>query len=135
VAYVRGTAFDEVPTLRMIAATETAIGRRANRARREIERRTGTRGLAEVVAGVSRTGGGSSPTGERPTRLLAIKGPDGGDAGSLERRLREGDPPIVARVQDGRLLIDLRTVLPEQDDLVIERLAALLPAGASPVRR
>ena len=44
----------------------------------------------------------------------------------LERALRAGDPPIVGRVHDGRLLLDLRTVLPEQDAVVAERLAAAL---------
>ena len=80
-----------------------------------------------VVDGVSRTGGGSSPTGERPTRLLAVDWP-GGDAAALERRLRLGDPPIVGRVQEGRLLLDLRTVLPEQDAVLAERLAEAITA-------
>jgi len=57
--------------------------------------------------------------------LLAIDWPDG-DAAPLERRLRLGTPPIVGRVQEGRLLLDLRTVLPAQDEMLIERLAAEL---------
>ena len=52
--------------------------------------------------------------GEIETSLLAIED-SSGDAGRLEVRLRRGDPPVVARVNDGKLLLDLRTVLPEQD--------------------
>jgi L-seryl-tRNA(Ser) seleniumtransferase len=96
--------------------------------RREVRRRTDRRVRIEVIDGVSRTGGGSSPTGERPTRLLAVEPPSGGDAGRLERALREGDPPVIGRVREGRLLLDLRTVLEEQDPVVIERLVAALSA-------
>jgi L-seryl-tRNA(Ser) seleniumtransferase len=124
-AYVRGKAFEEVPTLRMLALTKREIERRADRIRREVARRSGRAGLLALVPGVSRTGGGSSPTGERPTCLLSVARGDG-DAGALERRLRAGDPPIVGRVKDGRLLLDLRTVLPEQDAVLIDRLAGLL---------
>jgi len=124
-AYVRGRAFQDVPTLRMLAATAKEIGQRAERVRRAVARQTGQGSLMHVVAGVSRTGGGSSPTGERPTRLLAIDWPDG-DAAPLERCLRLGTPPIVGRVQEGRLLLDLRTVLPAQDEMLIERLVAEL---------
>jgi len=125
-AYVRGTAFDEVPTLRMLAAEAREIGRRANRVRREVVRRvSAARSLLEVVDGVSRTGGGSSPTGERATRLLAVSLPER-DAGAVERDLRTGTPSIVGRMQDGKLLLDLRTVLEEQEALLVDRLARSL---------
>jgi L-seryl-tRNA(Ser) seleniumtransferase len=129
-AYVAGRAFDEVPTLRMLALDASEIGRRAERLRRTTGRLVGRRDLLEIVDGVSRTGGGSSPTGERPTRLLAVRSPRG-DAAGLERRLREGEPPIVARIREGRLLIDLRTVLPEQDETLARRLAEALDAEAA----
>jgi L-seryl-tRNA(Ser) seleniumtransferase len=125
VAYVCGRALEDVPTLRMLAATAKEIAARAQRVRRAVASRTGQGSAMRVVAGVSRTGGGSSPTGERPTKLLAIDWP-GGDAAPLERRLRLGEPPVIGRVQEGRLLLDLRTVLPEQDEPLIERLAAEL---------
>ena len=54
--------------------------------------------------------------------LLAVKGRDG-DAATLERRLRSGDPPVVGRVHGGKLLLDLRTVLPAQEERLAERLA------------
>jgi L-seryl-tRNA(Ser) seleniumtransferase len=124
-AYVRGRAFDDVPTLQMLALTRAQIGRRATRIVREVAGRTGARSRLAVIDGVSRTGGGSSPTGERPTRLISVGG-EGDDAAPLERALRLGDPPIVGRVHEGKLLLDLRTVLPEQDEVVAERLTHLL---------
>jgi len=129
-SYLTGRAFEEVPTLRMLALEPGEIDRRARRVEREVARATGAGRLLARVDGVSRTGGGSSPAGERPTRLLAVEAPDG-DAAGLERRLRDGDPPVVARVKDGRLLLDLRTVLPEQDAVLAARLAAALGAERS----
>ena len=125
VAYVRGSAFEDVPTLRMLSLSAAQIGRRAGRVRREVARRSGQGERLRVVEGVSKTGGGSSPMGERPTRLLAIRDPDG-DAGRLEQALRHGTPPIVGRLHEGRLLLDLRTVLPSQDEILIERLTELI---------
>ena len=80
-----------------------------------------------IVDGVSRPGGGSSPVGEIPTALIAIERP-GGELVRLERALRRGEPPIVARVQEGRLLLDLRTVLDDEDAIVARRLSELLEA-------
>ena len=121
-AYVFGTAREEVPTLRMLALPAAEIARRAEAAGRSAEAQA--EGLRwSVVGGVSRPGGGSSPVGEIPTALLAIEDPSG-DAGPIEARLRRGDPPVVARIHEGRLLLDLRTVLPEQDAALAACLAA-----------
>jgi L-seryl-tRNA(Ser) seleniumtransferase len=124
-AYVRDSAHEDVPTLRMLALSAAQIGRRAGRVRREVARRSGHGSRLRVIDGVSKTGGGSSPMGERPTRLLAVSDPNG-DAGRLEQALRGGTPPIVGRLQEGRLLLDLRTVLPSQDDTLIDRLTEVL---------
>jgi len=56
-----------------------------------------------------------------PTRLLAVIG-DGLTADEISARLRASDPPIIARVEEGRVLLDLRTVFPEQDGAVIAAL-------------
>jgi L-seryl-tRNA(Ser) seleniumtransferase len=124
-AYVRGSQFEEVPTLRMLAASAASIGRRAARLKRKVASLTGMGRQLKIIDGISRTGGGSSPSGERPTRLLALDWPEG-DAAPVESRLRAGDPPVIARVREGRLLLDLRTVLPEQDDLLAELLAGAM---------
>ena len=121
VSYVRGRAFDEIPTLKMLALDPGEIGKRAERVLRKVARETGHGKRLTVIDGTSKTGGGSSPTGQRPTRLLAVSA-GSGDAGKLANVLRTGDPPVIGRVQDGRLLLDLRTVLPDQDDSVARRL-------------
>jgi L-seryl-tRNA(Ser) seleniumtransferase len=128
-AYVTGRATLEVPTLRMLALPAAEIGRRAEAVALE------ARGLAprlayRLEAGVSRPGGGSSPTGEIATTLLVIDA-ETGDAGRLESRLRRGDPPVVARVNDGKLVLDLRTVLPDQDAQLARCLASALAAEAT----
>jgi L-seryl-tRNA(Ser) seleniumtransferase len=122
VAYVRDSAREEIPTLRMLGLSAAAIGRRARRVRAEVARRSGQGKRLQVVDGVSKTGGGSSPMGERPTKLIAVSGPDG-DAGHIERALRQGNPPIVGRLHEGQLLLDLRTVLPSQEETLIKRLS------------
>jgi L-seryl-tRNA(Ser) seleniumtransferase len=124
-SYVRGKAFEEIPTLRMLALEPQAIGRRAARLRRRVAAAIGKAAALDVIDGISKTGGGSSPAGERPTRLLALTTPSG-DAGRLEQALRQGRPAILGRVQDGKLLLDLRTVPPEQDAVVAERLIAAI---------
>jgi len=130
-AYVTGRQLEEIPTLAMLFMDAGEIERRARAVAREIAQRTGAGERLEIVPGVSRTGGGSSPTGEQPTRLLAVSVP-GGDAGALERKLRAGDPPIVARVQEGRLLLDLRTVLPEEEAILTDRVADALVGEGGP---
>jgi L-seryl-tRNA(Ser) seleniumtransferase len=124
-AYVTGRAAQEVPTLRMLALPPAEVGRRAEAVAVHAGR-LAPRLAWKLIVGVSRPGGGSSPTGEVATMLLSIEDPSG-DAGRLEIRLRRGDPPVVARVNEGRLLLDLRTVLPEQD----EQLALCLAAAAA----
>jgi len=66
-------------------------------------------------------GGGAAPSSVLPTRLLAVSCNDL-SADELAGKLRQSDPPIVARVEEGRVLLDLRTVFPEQDDLIARAL-------------
>ena len=80
----------------------------------------------EIVDGESVIGGGAAPSSVLPTRLLAVTCA-GMSADDLAAQLRLGDPPIVARVEDGRVLLDLRTVFAEQDALIaaaLRRIAA-----------
>jgi L-seryl-tRNA(Ser) seleniumtransferase len=127
-SYVSGRAWEEIPTLRMLALDAAGIGTRADAVGRHAERLAP--GLVwRLEPGVSRPGGGSSPVGEIPTVVLAIEDPRG-DAGKIEARLRKGDPPVVARVSEGRVLLDLRTVLPEQDEVLARRIAEATGAPA-----
>jgi L-seryl-tRNA(Ser) seleniumtransferase len=62
-------------------------------------------------------GGGAAPSSSLPTRLIALSC-DGFSADELAASLRQSDPPIVARVEEGRVLLDLRTVFQEQDGFI-----------------
>jgi L-seryl-tRNA(Ser) seleniumtransferase len=78
----------------------------------------------ELVDGESVIGGGAAPSAVLPTPLLAVTG-EGMSADELAARLRAADPPVIARVEEGRVLLDLRTVFPEQDQSVIAALERL----------
>ena len=117
-SYVTGRAEREVPTLRMIALDVATIRGRAQAVGERLPEATWS-----LVDGVSRPGGGSSPVGEIPTVLLAI---EHASPSKMEAALRRGDPPVIARVSENRLLLDLRTVLPEQDETLARRLAEAL---------
>jgi L-seryl-tRNA(Ser) seleniumtransferase len=67
---------------------------------------------------MSAIGGGSAPGVELPTSLVAVA-KDGLTPDALEERLRRLTPPVIARIEHERLLLDLRTVMPEQDHTVI----------------
>ena len=89
------------------------------RARQLVDRLGDISGLrAAIVDGVSTAGGGSAPGSALPTKLVAIQ-VEGLSAEALDTRLRAGDPPIVARIQDDRVVLDLRTVAEtDESDLV-----------------
>lgn len=112
--YLKDEAEREIPIWRMIAMPLETI-----RLRAETWAQTLGRGL--VIRGESTAGGGSLPGETLPTWLLSL------DASSPERllaRLRQSNPPIIARVQDGRAVFDPRTVLPEQDEALVRALGA-----------
>ena len=109
-AYIRRD-HDAIPTLRMMHLTKEAIGERARKMAARIARPTVK---AELVDGESILGGGAAPSSVLPTIVLALTC-DGLSADELAARLRGSDPPIIARVEEGRVLLDLRTVFPEQD--------------------
>ena len=99
---------------------------RSRRARRRSPRRSPRSGWrVALISGSSAVGGGSAPGLQLPTVLLAIAR-DGESPDATERWLRSLDPPVIARIEHDRVVLDLRTVLPDQQDL----LAALLCSGA-----
>ena len=108
--YARGEAVAEVPVWRMIAAPLDGLRRRARRWARACDEAA----EAEVVTGRSMIGGGSLPEEGLDTALCAIGAPAGGPD-ALSAALRAADPPIVARIEHGRVLLDPRTVEPADD--------------------
>lgn len=109
-AYVRGD-YDSIPVLRMMRLTKEEIGERVAKLSTQINTSKLT---IEIVDGESLLGGGAAPSSVLPTRLLALTCANCG-AEKLCANLRAGDLPVIARVEDGRVLLDLRTVFPDQD--------------------
>jgi L-seryl-tRNA(Ser) seleniumtransferase len=112
--------YDLIPTLRMIQLSPEEIVTRAEKITQAL--RTSNRVQLRILHGQSVIGGGAAPSSTLPTRLLAVT-VSGMSADELLNRLRSRDLPIIARVQEGSVLIDLRTVFPEQDNLVGEALS------------
>jgi len=118
-AYVKHD-HDAIPALRMMHLSKDAIGRRV-----EAVAAIRASGLTlEIVDGESVIGGGAAPSAVLPTCLLAVTR-KGLSADEISARLRAGDPPVIARVEEGRVLLDLRTIFPEQDEIVVAALRAL----------
>lgn len=102
-------AWEELPALRMLSEPAASVRSRASRLKRSLESAGATGFTAEVVADVSRAGGGSLPLAEIPTYCLRLAH-EAIAAQELEARLRAGEVPVLARVKDDALLFDLRTV-------------------------
>jgi len=120
--YAAGRATSTVPVQRMLTMTADEIRVRADTFTTALGTLTGWR--AEVVPGLSAVGGGSAPGVELRTWLAAVAR-DGQSPDALEQRLRRLTPPVIARIEGGRVLLDLRTVLPDQDALLLSLLADL----------
>jgi L-seryl-tRNA(Ser) seleniumtransferase len=103
----------EVPVLAMLTADDATLRARAERL---------AEGGGEVVEGVAKVGGGALPLYELPGPVVALPGPP--DA--LAARLREGDPPLVGRIADGRLLLDPRTLADDEIELAARAVRAAL---------
>ena len=116
-AYVQHN-HDAIPVLHMMRLTKEEIGKRAENLTAQI---AGNRLVAEIIDSESLIGGGTTPSSTLPTKLLALSR-DGFSADELAVELRNSDPPIIGRVEQGRVLLDLRTVFPEQDSLIVAAL-------------
>lgn len=125
-AYVEGKASEEIPVWRMIAASPDSLASRCRQWRRALK---DTNASMAIVDTESTVGGGSLPGQTLPTRALAINIPS---PDRLAACLRQAEPtgrlPVVARIEDDRLLFDPRTVLPEQDAGLIEAIRSALQA-------
>jgi L-seryl-tRNA(Ser) seleniumtransferase len=121
-AYVKRN-FEAIPTLKMMSLSQAEIGKRAEALADKLHK--GARKIqVEIIDGESVVGGGAAPSSVLPTRLLALTC-EGLSADELSTQLRNSDPPIIARVDEGRVLIDLRTVFPEQDCLIADALSRI----------
>jgi L-seryl-tRNA(Ser) seleniumtransferase len=115
---------DALPVLRMMRLSKNQIERRAVGIVAAVESVQAKRLTLQVFDGESVIGGGAAPSATLPTRLIALTHIDL-SADELNARLRATTPPVIARVDEGRVLLDLRTVFAEQDVFLVEILSSL----------
>jgi L-seryl-tRNA(Ser) seleniumtransferase len=118
--YRRGTHFNDVPVLRYLSRSYDEIRTRAN----SIKEKLSDDLNAEVIDGESVIGGGAAPDIHPRTALLALSH-ESRSAEQIERKLRMNDPPIIARLSEDRVVIDLRTVETEEDAVLLATLSSL----------
>jgi len=126
-AYYRG-AWDEIPALRMIRATAREISERSERLLTAVQTvLPAVDAEISLAESTSLVGGGSTPAQSLPTKVLRVASARH-SATQLEKRLRrpEKTVPVIARIEDDRLVIDLRTVFPAQEDSLQDALVAAL---------
>jgi L-seryl-tRNA(Ser) seleniumtransferase len=121
-AYVKGD-HDAIPTIRMMRLSKEEVGKRAEAIAGIVR---SLKLSVDVIDGESVIGGGAAPSAVLPTRLLAVS-VEGLSADNIASRLRLSTPPIIARVEEGRVLLDLRTVSPAEDEAVIHALGQIAP--------
>ncbi len=115
--YLNKQAKNEVPAWKMMEIPAGEIGRRA----KALAERINSGGVsAETKPGLSVVGGGSLPDESLPTHVLAVKPEISLEDFSL--RLRTGTPPVIGRIEDERFLFDLRTVFPDQEEVLLQKI-------------
>ena len=115
--YLKEEAIQKIPIWQMISHTPDQLKTR-------VEQWKSTLQIGEVIPSLSTIGGGSLPNETLPTYVLAIKIPK---PDLMMKKLRSAKKPIIARLEEGKILFDPRTVLPEQDVEFINSLQSLIP--------
>src|SRR5881296_455888 len=122
--HARGAAESRLPALRMLTLTRQAIEDRARRLIDQVAMPPGGTLSLAIVSGLSLPGGGSAPEEGLPTALVAVTS-GRLSARAIEKRLRAHATPVIARIEEGKVLLDLRTVLEEQEPALAGALASL----------
>ena len=123
-AHQRDAALEEIPALHMLALPANEI---ENRAKLIIDQITGDGSnalKASVLSGESAIGGGAGPTTAPPTSLIAVTHQHL-SAQEIETLLRKCTPPIISRISEGKVLLDLRTVFPDEESHLVESLRSI----------
>jgi L-seryl-tRNA(Ser) seleniumtransferase len=130
-AYHRG-ALDELPALRMIRLSSQEIGRRASQFAERLRSSLPHDAAIELRDGFSVIGGGSTPDQQLPTKLIALRS-ERHSAAVLEERLRKPQNaiPVIARIEDDLLILDLRTVFPDEELALLTNVNAAISTAAS----
>lgn len=125
-AYARDTAKDEVPVLNMLSMSAENINDRARSFKAKLESDPDERRemKIEIISGNSAVGGGAAPDSSPETALISLTHERHSDA-QLERLLRLSKPPVITRIMDERVLIDLRTVTENEEVELIDVLRSI----------
>lgn len=125
-SYRRDTAVSEVPVQRMLSMTQDELGRRASQFTEMLSDSIGQKGdlKFEIMNGESAIGGGAAPAAHLETKLIALSHKKM-NAPRLELALRQSSPPVIARIVDDRVMIDLRTVSESEQLQLLEIVAKL----------
>jgi L-seryl-tRNA(Ser) seleniumtransferase len=118
--YRAGVAAERIPVWRMIAMPAAEVFARAETVARAVGEE------AEVVEVRSTVGGGSLPGETLPSAAVALGGTGRRSAAAIVARLREGEPAVIGRIEDGRVLLDLRTIAPDADRALADAIRAAL---------
>lgn len=122
--YLRASPEQQIPVLRMVTLSPAVLRRRAQRFVQRARRLADSRWNFSLRPGYSVTGGGSAPEARLETTLIAVHRDDL-SANELEKKLRDAQPPVIARIEDDRLVLDLRTVQPDEERLLLDVLLSL----------
>jgi L-seryl-tRNA(Ser) seleniumtransferase len=123
-AYARGASGDEVPAQSFIALSSAEIKARAGQFVERLNRRIDSGIQLDVIEGESAVGGGAAPTAHLRTALISLTHGDL-TANQLEAALRRSTPPVIARIVEDRVLVDLRTVTEAEESEVEQAILAL----------
>lgn len=115
-------AVSEIPTLAMLTAEPESLRKRARALAKKLAAKDAF--AAEVTEDVSRAGGGALPMEDLPTWVVAVTSPQH-KTSTLEEALRKADPPVICRIRDDRIILDMRTVRDEEVSLIAEAFQAI----------
>ena len=122
-AYLEGTAKDELPTVKMLQAPAEEMREKADQLAGKLARVAPNLSV-DVVPSVARSGGGTLPLYEIPSYAVRLKD-EAGDADAVAEKLRSADPPVIGRVGEERLWLDVRTLLDGDEEAILEAVEAL----------
>ena len=126
--YPPADAVERIPVLKMLTAKPETLAKKASRLKRKLAVIFGSEVEVKVEKGNSMVGGGALPTLDLPSTLVSLN-PRGGKLEEWVYALRQGEPAVVVRVKDSKLLLDVRTISETEIDDLVQALAVALPGA------
>ncbi|MCF8067329.1 MAG: L-seryl-tRNA(Sec) selenium transferase [Desulfobacterales bacterium] len=123
-------AVNAIPTLRMITASIDDISKQANRLKRSLTRKCNNRLELSLLNLSSRTGGGSFPLLEMPSKCIAIS-ISGFSTNEIEETMRANSPPIIGRIEEDKFILDPRTIQDDDIPVIVKAFENMLQKGGS----